>query len=48
MSLITDTYSRQIVGHVLHPKLEAVGCIEALKMALENRRRVFFYINTSF
>ncbi|MFH6999697.1 DDE-type integrase/transposase/recombinase [Flavobacterium sp. FlaQc-57] len=44
LSLITDAYSRKIVGHALHPNLEASGCIEALKMALENRRRVYSFI----
>jgi putative transposase len=34
LSLITDAYSRKIVGYALHPNLEAIGCIEALKMAI--------------
>jgi putative transposase len=29
LSLITDAYSRKIVGYALYPTLEAVGCIEA-------------------
>jgi transposase InsO family protein len=38
LSLITDAYSRKIVGYALHPTLEAVGCIEALKMAVKGRQ----------
>jgi putative transposase len=37
LSLITDAYSRKIVGHALHPNLESVGCIIALSMALDGR-----------
>jgi putative transposase len=37
LSLITDAYSRKIVGYCLHPSLESAGCIEALNMALSNR-----------
>ena len=40
LSLITDAYSRKIVGHALHPTLEAVGCIEALEMAIVERKKV--------
>lgn len=39
LSLITDAYSRKIVGHALYPTLEAAGCIEALIMAVSERRR---------
>jgi transposase InsO family protein len=35
LSLITDAYSRKIVGYCLHTTLEAAGCIIALEMALE-------------
>lgn len=38
LSLITDAYSRKIVGYSLHPTLEAAGCIEALTMAIGNRK----------
>jgi transposase InsO family protein len=38
LSLITDAYSRKIVGYALHPTLEAIGCIAALKMAVHNRQ----------
>jgi transposase InsO family protein len=34
LSLITDAYSRKIVGYCLYPSLAAEGPIEALKMAL--------------
>lgn len=39
LSLITDIYSKRIMGHCLHPTLEAAGTISALKMALENRHK---------
>ncbi|MDM1369028.1 hypothetical protein HX052_12135 [Myroides marinus] len=32
LSLLTDLYSRKIVGYCLYPSLEAVGCLNALKM----------------
>jgi len=38
LSLITDAYSRKIVGHSLHDTLEASSCINALKMAIANRK----------
>lgn len=37
LSLITDAYSKQIMGHCLFPYLSNDGCIEALRMALANR-----------
>lgn len=37
LSLITDAYSRKILGYSLYPSLESAGCIEALKMALSYR-----------
>jgi hypothetical protein len=37
LSLITDAYSKQIMGYCLHPTLEAEGCLKALQMALEKR-----------
>lgn len=36
LSLITDAYSRKIVGFYLSLNLAAEGCIKALKMALRN------------
>lgn len=38
LSLITDAYSRKIVGYSLHPTLEAIGCVIALKMAISSRK----------
>jgi putative transposase len=37
LSLITDAFSRKIVGYSLYQTLEAVGCIRALKMAIAGR-----------
>jgi len=40
LSLITDGYSRKIVGYHLSGNLRAAGCVKALKMALAaNRER---------
>jgi putative transposase len=36
LSLITDAYSHKIVGFYLSRSLSAKGCVNALKMALEN------------
>jgi len=40
LSLITDAYSRKIVGFYLSPDLSAEGCIKALKMALKNNPKL--------
>jgi transposase InsO family protein len=37
LSLITDAYSRKIMGYCLRMDMLAQGCVEALKMALTNR-----------
>jgi transposase InsO family protein len=37
LSLITDLYSRKIVGYCVHEDLSVNGCLEALKMALKQR-----------
>jgi transposase InsO family protein len=37
LSLITDAYSRKIVGYCFRGDLMAEGCIEALQMAISNR-----------
>lgn len=37
LSLITDAYSKKIMGYCLHPYLSNDGCIEALKMALSSK-----------
>ena len=38
VSLVTDNYSRKIMGYHAHATLEAAGPVTALKMALQNRR----------
>lgn len=37
LSIITDAYSRKIVGYCLHPSLHTDGAINALEMALQQR-----------
>lgn len=37
LSLVTDTYSRKIMGYHVSSALTAEGCIKALQMALNNR-----------
>ena len=44
LSLITDAYSRKIVGHALWPTLEALGCIEALEIAVGGRKKFSNYL----
>lgn len=39
LSLITDAYSRKIVGHCLYPSLETIGCLKALEMAIDNKKK---------
>lgn len=39
LSLITDAYSKQIMGFCLHPTLQAEGSINALKMALGQKNK---------
>jgi transposase InsO family protein len=39
LSLITDVYSKQIMGYCLYPTLEAQGTLAALRMALGNRQK---------
>jgi transposase InsO family protein len=38
LSLITDLYSRKIVGHCVHQDLSVNGCLEALKEAISQRK----------
>ena len=38
LSLITDAYSRKIIGHCLSPDLHTSGPFQALKMALSQRK----------
>jgi len=40
LSLITDAYSRKIMGYCLRTDMSAQGPIEALQMAINNRRYV--------
>jgi putative transposase len=37
LSLVTDLYSKKIMGYHVNPTLETFGPLEALKMALKNR-----------
>jgi len=37
VSLVTDQYSKKIMGHHVHATLEAEGPLKALRMALKNR-----------
>jgi transposase InsO family protein len=37
LSLVTDAYSRKIMGFCFRPDLLALGCLEALQMAYDNR-----------
>jgi transposase InsO family protein len=37
VSLVTDQYSKKIMGYQVHPTLEAEGSLGALRMALKNR-----------
>lgn len=39
LSLITDLYSRRIVGYCLSNSLSIEGCLEALKKALKGKKR---------
>lgn len=39
LSLITDAYSKKIVGYHLHPNLSAEGSRKALEMALKSRTK---------
>ena len=47
LSLITDVYSHQIMGHCLHPTLAAEGSLIALKMALAKRTKTTTLIHHS-
>ncbi|MDQ3550023.1 MAG: IS3 family transposase [Bacteroidota bacterium] len=38
LSLITDLYSRKIMGHCVHENLSVKGCIEALQIAMKQRK----------
>lgn len=38
LSIITDLYSRKIVGYCVHESLSVKGCLDALQQALRNRK----------
>jgi len=38
LSLVTDAYSKRIMGHCLRTDMSVKGCVEALKMAIGNRK----------
>ena len=38
LSVITDLYSRKIVGYCVHESLSVKGCMDALKIALHSRK----------
>lgn len=40
LSLITDAYSRRIMGYCLRTDMSAQGCLEALQMAINSRNYV--------
>lgn len=44
LSLITDAYSRKIMGYALFQTLEATGPLEALIMAVSERQKISPYI----
>lgn len=43
LSLITDVYSRKIIGYQLYPSLKKEGPLAALQMALQSRTASVFY-----
>jgi putative transposase len=47
LSLITDAYSKRIVGYCLSKCLSAIGCMEALDMALSTRTKLIACIHHS-
>lgn len=47
LSIITDAYSRKIVGYCLHPSLSSQGAIDALLMALKQPGSRFALIHHS-
>jgi putative transposase len=40
LSLVTDAYSRKIVGFHVSPNLRAEGCVQALEMAIAGREKL--------
>ena len=47
LSLITHAFSRKIVGYCLRPTLETAGCLEALEMTLQTRKKICKLIHHS-
>ena len=47
LSLVTDAYSRKIVGHYLSPDLRTEGVSKALEMAIKNRKTKLSLIHHS-
>jgi putative transposase len=47
LSIITDAYSRKIVGYCLYPSLHSEGVINAFNMANNNRSRLYHLIHHS-
>lgn len=47
LALITDSYSRKIVGYHVNETLELNGCLRALQMACEQRKNKFDTIHHS-
>jgi putative transposase len=47
LSLITDAYSKKIVGYCLYPTLDHKGCLIALQMALAQRSKLTELIHHS-
>ncbi len=47
LSLITDAYSRKIIGYHLHVRLDNEGCLNALHMALAQRTKSGLLIHHS-
>ncbi|NQX91932.1 MAG: DDE-type integrase/transposase/recombinase, partial [Flavobacteriales bacterium] len=45
--LVTDAYSRRIVGHHLSKSLDRAGCVQALKMALSTTEKTSGLIHHS-
>lgn len=41
ISLVTDAYSKMIVGYHVADNLEAVGCLQALQMAVKSLKQTF-------
>lgn len=40
LSLVTDAYSKKIVGYCLHQFLSTEGCLKALEMALATGSKI--------